>query len=340
MAKVVTMGELLVRLSTINYERLDQSKQLEVCYGGSEANVAVSLAGFGHESVYITRLPENPIAQAAVKTLRKHGVDTSKIAWGGTRMGLYFLETGSGYRPSNVVYDRADSAMSLARLDDFDFDEIFAGADWFHYSGITPAISNEARELTMEAVKAAKRNGLIVSCDLNFRKKLWTIEQARSVMSELMAYTDVCMGGREDAVKVLGFTLSERNGDDTPNLPAYEEMFRNMVEKYSFSYVTCSVRRSHTASDNELSGLLYDGHKLYQAKNYRMAPMVDRVGGGDAFAAGMISAILQNKTPQEAVDFATAASVLKHTIPGDVNLVTTEEVEALMNGKKFGRVSR
>ncbi len=340
MAKIVTMGELLVRLSTINYERFTQAERLDVCYGGSEANVAVSLAGFGHESVYITKLPRNPIAETAAQTLRKYGVDTSKIAWGGTRMGLYFLEQGQGYRSSNVVYDRADSAMSLAQPDDFSFDEIFAGADWFHFSGITPAISRSAAKLTLEAVKAAKRNGLTVSCDLNFRKKLWTIEQARSVMPELMKYTDVCMGGREDAVKMLGFSLSERNEDDTPNLPAYEEMFRSMVEKYSFSYVACSMRRSHTASDNELSGLLYDGHKLYQAKNYRMAPMVDRVGGGDAFAAGMISAILRDKPPQEAVDFAAAASVLKHTIPGDFNLVTTEEVEALMNGKKFGRVAR
>ena len=340
MAKIVTMGEMLVRLSTKHNAKFIQATDFDICYGGSESNVAISLSNFGHQSKYITRLPDYPIGHSAVATLRKYGVDTEDISYGGGRMGIYYIEIGSSLRPSNVVYDRADSSMCNATVSDFDFDKIFEGADWFHFSGITPAISDKTASLTLEAVKAAKSHGLTVSCDLNFRKKLWTKEKAQQVMSQLMEYVDVCMGGREDAVKMLGFQLSKINDDDTPNMEAYEQMFREMAEKYHFKYVVSSLRQSHTSSYNELSGCIFDGEKLYKAENYHMEPMVDRVGGGDAFAAGLIAGLVEGKSPQEVIDFAVAASVLKHTIPGDINLVTKEEVENLVKGTGTGRVQR
>ena len=313
---------------------------MNLCYGGSESNVAISLANLGHESAYITKLPDSPIGQSAVSSLKKYGVNTEHVAFGEGRLGIYFLEIGSSLRPSNVVYDRADSTMCHAKVSDFDFDQIFCGADWFHFSGITPAISKQAAELTLEAVKAAKRNGLMVSCDLNFRKKLWTIEEAQEAMPRYMEYVDVCMGGREDAVKMLGFQLSKVNEDDTPNMEAYEQMFREMVEKYDFKYVISSLRQSHTSSYNELSGCIFDGEKLYKAEKYQIEPMVDRVGGGDAFAAGIIDGLVQEKNPQDVIEFAVAASVLKHTIPGDANLATRDEIENLIQEKGRGRVQR
>lgn len=340
MARIVTMGEILMRLSTKNYEKFVQAEDFHICYGGSEANVAVSLANFGQDSVYITKVPDNPIGKSAVASLKKYGVHTEYVAFGGERLGIYYLETGAGLRPSNVIYDRADSAMCHATEQDFDFDKIFQGADWFHFSGITPAISPQAAELTLKAVKAAKKHGLTVSCDLNHRKKLWSIAQARETMPRYMEYVDVCMGGREDAIKMLGFSLSKVNEDDTPNLEAYEQMFREMVEKYSFQYVVSSLRQSHTSSYHEFSGCIFDGKKLYTAPKYQMNPMVDRVGGGDAFAAGIIDGLVEGKSPQEIIDFAVAASVLKHTIPGDANLAVREEVEHFIEGKGRGRVQR
>ncbi len=340
MAKIITMGELLLRLSTQNNKRFIQAEQFDACFGGSEANVAVSLSNMGYDATYVTKLPDNAIGKAAAATLKKYGVDTSAISYGGERIGIYYLEVGSSLRSSNVVYDRAGSSISKATADDFDFDKIFKDADWFHFSGITPALSEEAAILTLEAVKSAKRNGLTVSCDLNFRKKLWSKEEAQSVMPQYMEYVDICMGGREDAIKMLGFNLCERNDDDTPNPEAYEKMFAEMVEAYNFKYVICSARQSFTSSDNGLSGMIYDGSKLYKANYYRMTPMVDRVGGGDAFAAGAIAAIVDGKSPQDIIDFATAASVLKHTIPGDVNLVTKDEISTLIEGKGVGRLGR
>jgi 2-dehydro-3-deoxygluconokinase len=340
MAKIVTMGEMLVRFSTKNNEKFIQATDFNVCYGGSESNVAISLANFGHQSKYITKLPDNPIGHSAVATLKKYGVDTEDIAYGGNRIGTYYLETGSALRPSKVIYDRADSSMSHSEISDFDFDKIFCNADWFHFSGITPAISEKAAALTLKAVEMAKKYGLMVSCDLNFRKKLWTREKAQQVMPQYMEYVDVCMGGREDAIKMLGFHLNKVNEDDTPNMESYEQMFREMTEKYKFKYVASSLRQSHTSSYNELSGCIFDGEKLYQAANYHIEPMVDRVGGGDAFAAGLISALSEGKTPQQAIDFAVAASALKHTISGDANLATREDVENLIAGKGTGRVSR
>lgn len=340
MAKIVTMGEMLLRLSPPDNEKFVQASKFNICYGGSESNVAISLANFGHQVKYITKVPDHSIGHSAVAELRKFNVDTSDIAYGGDRLGIYYIEIGSAHRPSNVVYDRRNSSMCSAATDDFDFDKIFQGADWFHFSGITPAISEEAAKLTLEAVKAAKTHGLTVSCDLNFRKKLWNREKAQQVMSRYMKYVDICMGGREDAVKMLGFSLNKVNDDDTPDLEAYERMFREMAEKYNFRYVISSLRQSHTSSYNELGGCIFDGEKLYKAETYHIEPMVDRVGGGDAFAAGVIAGLAEDKNPQQVIDFAVAASVLKHTIPGDINLVTKEEVENLIQGKGTGRVQR
>ena len=340
MKKIVTMGEIMLRLSTKNNEKMLQANDYSACFGGSEANVAVSLSCLGNRTSFVTKLPNNPLGNAAEASLKKYGVDTQKIAWGGERLGLYFLEPGSSYRPSNVVYDRANSAMSEATADDFDFDSIWEDADWFHISGITPAISSKAFDLTLKAVKSAKKKRIMVSCDLNYRSKLWSVKKAREVMIQIMEYVDVCITGREDAITMLGFELLKRNDDDTPNIEAYSRMFEEMVSRYGFKYVACSIRRSFSASDNELSGLLYDGKNLYQSKTYRISPMVDRVGGGDAFAAGIIHTILDNRNPQDIVDFGVATSVLKHTIPGDYNLVNEEEVKVLMDGNSLGRVSR
>lgn len=340
MAKVVTMGEILLRLSTKDYKKFLQADEFEACFGGSEANVAVSLAMLGMDSAYVTKVPDNPIGRSAVSTLRKMSVDTSHVSYGGDRLGIYYMEKGSAVRPSNVVYDRAGSSICTAESADFNFDKIFDGADWFHFSGITPAISKSAEVVVLEAVKAAKRNGLTVSCDLNFRKKLWTTEEARRVMPQYMEYVDVIMGGREDAGKMLGFALSKENKDDTPNLEAYEKMFRDMVEMYHFKYVISSLRQSHTSSYHDFSGCIYDGKNFYTAKKYEISPMVDRVGGGDAFAAGIIFAILSGKETKDVIEFAVAASALKHTIPGDANLSTVEEIEHLVKGNGIGRVQR
>lgn len=340
MSKVVTMGEILLRLSTKDYRKFIQADEYEACFGGSEANVAVSLAMLGMESVYVTEVPDNPIGRCAISFLKKLNVDTSNVSYGGNRLGIYYMEKGSAVRPSNVVYDRAGSSISTAQPADFDFDRIFEGADWFHFSGITPALSEQAGDVTLEAVKAAKRNGLTVSCDLNYRNKLWTANEARQVMPQYMEYVDVLMGGREDARKMLGFTLSKENEDDTPNLEAYEKMFQEMVEQYHFKYVISSLRQSHTSSYHDFSGCIYDGKNFYAAKKYEISPMVDRVGGGDAFAAGIIFAILSGKETKDVIEFSVAASALKHTIPGDANLSTVEEIEHLMKGNGIGRVQR
>lgn len=340
MAKVVTMGEILLRLSTKDYKKFMQADEFEACFGGSEANVAVSLAMFGMDSSYVTKVPDNPIGRSAVSALRKMNVDTSDVSYGGNRLGIYYMEKGSAVRPSNVVYDRAGSSMSTAEVSDFDFDKIFDEADWFHFSGITPAISENARVIVLEALKAAKRKGVTVSCDLNYRNKLWTVNQAKQVMPQYMEYVDVIMGGREDARKMLGFTLSKENEDDTPNLEAYEKMFREMADKYQFQYVISSLRQSHTSSYHDFSGCIYDGENFYTAKKYEISPMIDRVGGGDAFAAGIIFAILSGKETKDVIEFAVAASALKHTIPGDANLSSVEEIEHLIKGNGIGRVQR
>ena len=325
----------MLRLSTPNNERFLQADEFDVCYGGGEANVAVSLANYGHDAEFVTKVPANPIGDCAVAALRKMNVKTDNIARGGERLGIYFLETGAAMRASNVVYDRAHSSISTAVAEDFDFDKIFDGCDWFHFTGITPAVSDQAAELTEIALKAAKAKGVKVSCDLNFRKK--------RIMSNLMQYVDVCIGNEEDAEKVLGFKPGDTDVTSGElELAGYKSIFEQMVEKFDFEYVISSLRVSHSASDNGWSACIYsrDTKEFYHSREYRIAPIVDRVGGGDSFAGGTICGFLDGKNFKDALEFGVAASALKHTIPGDMNIVTRTEVDNLVGGDGSGRVQR
>ena len=341
--KVVTMGEIMLRLSTPGNERFIQADEFDVCYGGGEANVAVSLANYGYDTQFVTAVPDNPIGACAVAALRKHNVGTDFIAKSGERLGIYFLETGSAMRASNVVYDRAHSSISTASVDEFDFDAIFKDADWFHFTGITPAVSDAAIELTEAALKAAKKAGVTVSVDLNFRKKLWSSEKAQKVMTNLMQYVDVCIGNEEDAEKVLGFKAKETDViKGELNLAGYEDVFNQMADKFGFKYIISSLRQSYSASNNGWSACIMDGktREFYHSRTYSVTPIVDRVGGGDSFAAGVICGLLDGKDMKQALEFGVAASALKHTIPGDFNLVTRAEVDNLAGGDGSGRVQR
>ena len=343
MAKIVTMGEIMLRLSTTNNEKFIQADEFDINYGGGEANVAVSLANYGHDADFVSALPKNPIGDAAIATLRKYNVGTKHISRSGERVGIYFLETGSAMRASNVVYDRAHSSISTAKVDEFDFDEIFKDADWFHFTGITPAVSDSAAELTEAALKAAKKAGVTVSVDLNFRKKLWSSEKAKRIMTNLMQYVDVCIGNEEDAEKVLGFKPG--NTDVTAGeleLNGYVDIFNQMCDQFKFKYVISSLRESFSASNNDWSACIMDGatREFYHSKKYHITPIVDRVGGGDSFAAGLICGLCDKKDFKSALEFAVSASALKHTIPGDFNLVTREDVEGLAGGDGSGRVQR
>lgn len=343
MKKIVTMGEIMLRLSTPNNEKFIQADEFDVCYGGGEANVAISCANYGHKAEFVTAVPANEIGDCAVAALRKYGVEVDHIAHCGERLGIYYLETGASMRPSKVIYDRAHSSISTATAADFDFDAIFEGADWFHFTGITPAISDAAAVLTEEALKAAKKHGVTVSVDLNFRKKLWSSEKAKKVMTNLMQYVDVCIGNEEDADLVLGYKPGETDvtkGD--LELAGYKDIFQRMCKDLGFKYAISSLRVSHSASDNGWSACIYEAAsgEFYHSKEYRICPIVDRVGGGDSFAGGTICGFLDGKNFKEALEFGVAASALKHTIPGDFNLVSRKEVEALAGGDGSGRVQR
>ena len=340
MSKIVTLGEIMLRLSTPGHSRFVQSDAFDVVYGGGEANVAVSCANYGHDAYFVTKLPTHEIGQAAVNSLRRMGVHTDYITRGGDRVGIYYLESGSAMRPSKVVYDRAHSAIAEATPDDFDFDAIMAGADWFHWSGITPALSDGAAELTRLACEAAKRHGVMVSVDLNFRKKLWTPEKAQSVMRPLMTYVDVCIGNEEDAERCLGFKPDADVEAGQTAAEGYKGIFRSMAEAFGFKFVASTLRESYSASHNGWKGMIYDGREFYVSRHYDIEPIVDRVGGGDSFSAGIIHGLLTKPSQAEALEFAVAASALKHTIPGDVNMVTAAEVEALVGGDTSGRVQR
>ena len=311
MAKIITLGEIMLRLSPNGNDRFIQSEMFRIIPGGGEANVAVSVANYGHEAYFVSKLPKHDIGQIAVNALRRYGVDTRFIARGGDRVGLYYAETGASMRPSKVIYDRAHSSIAEANPEDFDFDAIMEGAQWFHWSGITPAISDKAAELTRLACEAAKRHGVTVSVDLNFRKKLWTSEKAISVMRPLMQYVDVCIGNEEDAQLCLGF-----------------------------KYVVSTLRESFSATHNGWKALIYNGKEFYESRRYDIMPIIDRVGGGDSFSGGLIHGLLTKPTQGEALEFAVAASALKHTINGDFNLVSVDEVEALAAGNANGRVQR
>ena len=340
MGKIVTLGEIMLRLSPKGNYRFIQSDSFQIIPGGGEANVAVSLANYGHASYFVSKLPAHEIGQIAVNGLRRYGVNTDYIARGGERVGLYYAETGASMRPSKVIYDRANSAIAEAEPSDFNFDEIMKGADWFHWSGITPAISDKAAELTRLACEAAKRHGVTVSVDLNFRKKLWTSEKAISVMRPLMEYVDVCIGNEEDAQLCLGFKPDADVEGGKTDAEGYYDIFKGMMKEFGFKYVVSTLRESLSATHNGWKALIYDGEEFYQSKRYDINPIIDRVGGGDSFSGGLIHGMLTYKDQAKALEFAVAASALKHTIPGDFNIVSVSEVESLAGGNANGRVQR
>lgn len=338
--KIVTFGEVMMRLAPYHFERLVQANQFQVTYGGGEANVAVSLAHFGHEVSFVSRLPANPLGDAAISRLRAFGVDTSFIDRGGKRVGIYFLEHGASIRPSRVTYDRAHSAISEVQPGMFDWPTIFRGAGWFHITGITPALSPSAAEVSLEAVRAAKKAGLQVSCDLNYRKKLWTREQAKKLMSELVQYVDVIIANEEDASDVFGIEAETTEVTSGKlSVAHYKSVADQLMEKGPAKLVAITLRESLSASDNNWSALLYDGSVFYQSRKYPIH-LIDRVGGGDSFGAGLIHGLISGWEKKEALEFAVAASALKQTIPGDMNLVTEPEVLNLVGGDLSGRVQR
>lgn len=340
MSKIVTLGEIMLRLSPEGNSRFVQVDSFDVIWGGGEANVAVSCANYGHNAYFVSKLPKHEIGQAAVNALRRYGVNTDFIARGGDRVGIYYCETGASMRPSKVIYDRAHSAIAEAKPEDFDFDAIMEGADWFHWSGITPAISDAAAELTRLACEAAKRHSVTVSVDLNFRKKLWTTEKAQQVMRPLMKYVDVCIGNEEDAELCLGFKPDADVEAGETSAEGYRGIFRAMAEEFGFKYVVSTLRESFSATHNGWKAMIYNGTDFYESRRYDINPIVDRVGGGDSFSGGLIHGLLTMSTQGEALEFAVAASALKHTVPGDFNLVSIAEVEALAGGNANGRVQR
>lgn len=338
--RVVTFGEIMLRLAPEGYTRFVQAESYGATYGGGEANVAVSLANFGLDSSFVTKLPAHEIGQAGVNALRRYGVDTSHITRGGKRVGIYFLEKGASQRPSKVIYDREGSAIAKAQKEDFDWDQIFEGADWFHFTGITPALGDEVAEICLEACKKAKEKGITVSCDLNYRNKLWSKEKAGKVMGELCSYVDVCIANEEDAGDVFGIKASDTDvTTGKVNREGYKEVARELAERFGFQKVAITLRESLSANDNNWAAMLYTGGEYYFSKKYTMH-IVDRVGGGDSFGAGLIYGCLNEMSAQETIEFAVAASCLKHSIEGDFNQVSVEEVKKLAGGDVSGRVQR
>lgn len=338
--KVVTFGELMLRLAPEGYLRFVQADTFQATFGGGEANVSVSLANYGAESVFVTKLPKHAIGQMAVNSLRKYGVETNEIVRGGDRVGIYYLEKGASQRGSVCIYDRAHSAIAEAKREDFDWDKIFEGADWFHFTGITPALGANVVEICLDACKAAKAKGVKISCDLNYRGKLWTREQARAAMSEICKYVDVCISNEEDAKDVFGIEAENTDIDSGKlNKAGYESVARQLTEKFGFEKVAITLRESISANDNDWSAMLYSEGKGHYSKLYHLH-IVDRVGGGDSFGGGLIYALCSGKDPQSAIEFAVAASALKHSIEGDYNFVSADEVEKLAKGSGSGRVQR
>ena len=340
MKKVVTFGELMLRLAPENYLRFLQSEKYQATFGGAEANVAVSLANYGVDVSFVSKFPNHEIGQAAINSLRKFGVNTDCVVRGGDRVGIYYCEKGASQRPSKVIYDRAYSSIAMATPSDFDWNKIFDGVEWFHFTGITPALSDNVAEICLEAVKVAKEKNITVSCDLNFRKKLWSKEKAGKVMAELCQYIDYCIANEEDAKDVFGIEAEntdiysgklDRNG--------YISVAKQLTERFNFKGVAITLRESLSANDNNWSGMLYVDGNAYFSKKYAMH-IVDRVGGGDSFGGGLIYSLINNYEPQKAIEFAIAASCLKHSIEGDYNMVSVKEVETLAGGDASGRVQR
>lgn len=340
MKKAVTFGELMLRLAPEGYYRFAQADKFGATYGGGEANVAVSLANFGVPVDFVTRLPAHDIGQAAVNSLRRFGVGTDGITRGGDRVGIYFLEKGASQRPSKVIYDRAGSAIATASRADFDWEKLLDGVDWFHFTGITPALGDNVAEITEDALKVCQKNNITVSCDLNYRKKLWSKDKAREVMSRLMKYVDVCIGNEEDASDVFGIKAGATDVTKGElDKKSYESVAKQLADTFGFKYVATTLRTSLSASDNKWAGMLYDGKEFYLSKEYTMH-IVDRVGGGDSFGGGLIYALGNGYDTQRAIDFAVAASCLKHSVEGDYNMVSVAEVNALAGGDGSGRVQR
>ena len=340
MKKVVTFGEIMLRLASKDYLRFVQSEEFEATYGGAEANVAISLANYGIDSLYVSKLPNHEIGQAALNSLRKYGVDTSYVLRGGDRLGIYYLEKGASQRPSKVIYDRKDSSFALSKEEDFNFDKIFKDCSWFHITGITPALSDEVAKITLNAVKKAKKLGLTVSLDLNYRQKLWSKEKANSVLTEICKYVDICIANEEDALDVFNIK-AEKSDINSGSLSSegYKEVCKKLKEKFNFKSVCITLRESISANDNNWSAILLSGDEFYFSDRYSLR-IVDRVGGGDSFTAGFIAATLKGYQNQDIINLAVAASALKHSILGDFNLVSWEEVEKLANGNKSGRIQR
>ncbi len=338
--KVITFGELMLRLAPENYLRFVQSEKYEATFGGAEANVAVSLANYGIDVAFVSKLPSHEIGQSAVNSLRKFGVDTSKIVRGGERVGIYYCEKGASQRPSKVIYDRAYSSIAMANKEDFEWDKIFDGANWFHFTGITSALSDSMAEICLIACKEAEKRNITISCDLNFRKKLWGKEKANKVMSELCKYVNYCIANEEDAKDVFGIEADNTDiNSGKLNADGYIDVAKKLTDKFGFKGVAITLRESLSANDNNWSAMLYTDGKAVFSKKYAMH-IVDRVGGGDSFGAGLIYSLLNKYEPQQAIEFAVAASCLKHSIEGDYNMVSVSEVKALAKGNASGRVQR
>lgn len=342
MSRIVTFGEIMMRLNPEGYLRFVQAERFEATYAGGEANVAVSLANYGDDAAFCTKVPAHEIGQCAVNALRHYGVDTSCMLRGGERLGLYFVEKGASQRGSKVIYDRANSAIAQARREEFDWDSILEGADWFHWTGITPALGGELPEITLDALRKCREKGITVSCDLNYRGKLWSRQQAREAMTDLCQYVDVCISNEEDAKDVFGIEAEATDiyaGEI--NREGYKSVARQLADRFGFEKVAITLRESRSASDNGWSAMLFDavGDEYHSSKKYDLH-IVDRVGGGDSFGGGLIYALLAGKGNQRAVEFAVAASALKHTVEGDYNMVTAAEVEKLADGDGSGRIQR
>ncbi len=338
--KIVTFGEVMLRLSPKGYYRFVQTDEMGAIYGGAESSVAISLANYGFDAKFVTKLPKHEIGQAAINAVRRYGVDTSAIVRGGDRVGIYYLERGASQRPSKVIYDRAGSAFALSKEGEYNWKEIFEGVEWFHFTGITPALSPDLSSLCIAACKAAKEAGATISCDLNYRNKLWSKERAREVMSEICKYVDVCIANEEDAADVFGIHAADTDLiTGKVNHDGYKDVAKQLAERFNFSKVAITLRESISASDNNWSAMLYDGTDFFFSKKYQMR-IVDRVGGGDSFGGGLICATLNGLDSQSIVEFAVAASCLKHSVEGDANMVSYDEVMKLAGGDASGRVQR
>lgn len=337
--KVVCLGEIMLRLTPPDYKRIVQTDQLNVDYGGAEANVCVSLANYGIDSVFLSKVPDNALGQSAVNALRRFGVNTDNVIREGERLGIYYCENGASQRPSNVIYDRKYAAITTIDTNEFDWEKIFDGTDWFHFTGITPALSDDVAALTHSAVKIAKSKNIKVSCDLNYRKKLWSREKAGEVMRKLMPYVDVCIANEEDAEMMFGIQSGENFEKGEININSFQKVAEQLMKKFDLEIVGSHIRYSYNASQNGWQVALYDGNQFVTSKKYDIQ-IVDRVGGGDSFASGLIYSLLSDKSLQEAAEFGAAASCLKQSIPGDFNHVSVTEVENLAAGGGSGRVKR